>query len=313
MSVSISSWLPASSARAEDAAGELRAAATIGLTDSVGWAGQDDGTKAAAGLAISGQLALERGNHTLGGHFAVDAALGNARGENALAKARDNISADGVWVYRAVSWFGTSASAGIETTPLGSSLDHSAPTRHVILRPDGARDVVISRSLELTAPGAPLRVKQEAGVVLLPVDVDPVRVAIHTGAAGRETFADGQLAMSDDPTTTALEIEELESAARAGIGGGLEVGGIVRSARIHYRIRADLMTPLAYPARPSNERGALNFTDVDLRADISVRVASWASIDYAFQALREPLVLNDYRVRSSLVVSIGPTWSFASE
>jgi hypothetical protein len=298
--------------REDGESGELRTVGTLGLTDSVGWSGQDDGTKAAAGFAIAGKLALSRGNHTFDAHGGLEAAIGKARGKNDVAKARDGLTVDGVWAWRVVSWFGTYGSASLEAAPLGSSLDHATPVAHSILRPTGERDRVVARSLVLTDPGAPLRLRQELGLVLLPVDVAPARVAIHSGAAARQTVADDQLAVSDDPTTPVIELEELDGAARAGIGGGFEIDGVVSTARIHYRVRADLMTPLAYPARPSNERGALNFTDVDLRADISFRLVSWASLDYAFQALREPLVLNDYRVRSSLVVSIGPTVSFSS-
>lgn len=293
--------------------GELRSALTVGLVDSVGWAGQDDGTKAAVGFAITGQLALLRGGHSLDANLGLEAAVGKARGSSDLAKARDGASIDGTWTWRVVSWFGAHAAAFAETAPLGSSLDHETATLHSVLRPEGDRERVTRRSLILTDPGVPLRLGQELGPVLLPVEVAPARVAIHVGAAARETFADGQLAVSEDPTTPFVDVEEADGAARAGIGGGFEVGGVVSTARVHYRVRADLMTPLAYPARPSNERGALNFTDVDLRANISLRLVSWASLDYAFQALREPLVLNDYRVRSSLVVSIGPTVSFFSE
>lgn len=300
------------SARADGIDGELATTATLGLTDSLGWTGQDDGTKAAVGFAMRGILELERGAHTWDSRVDVEAAIGKARGAAEVAKARDGVSLESVWRWRAVSWWGTFARVSLEASPLPSSLDHDSTTTHSILETDGRRQLVDARSLGLTDPGAPLRLRQDVGPVLLPVEVDPARVAIHLGAAARETFADGQLAVSDDPTTPFIDVEATESAMRAGMGGGVEVEGVISVARLRYRARIDLMTPFLYPERPGNERGALNFTDVDLRAELSFRLVSWASLDYAFQALREPLVLNDYRVRNALFLSVGPTVSFSS-
>lgn len=301
------------SAHADGMSGELRAAATLGLTDSVGWAGQDDGTKAALGFALRGSLAVERGAHTWESDLDVEAAVGKARGEADLAKARDAISLESQWCWRAVPWFGTLVTAGIEGSPLGSDLAHEAFTAHSIHRADGRHDLVGARTLRLTDPGAPLRLRQEVGPVLIPVEVAPARVTIHLGVAARETFADGQLAVSDNPTTPIVELDELESAARVGVGGGLELRGAVGAARVQYRVAAGALAPLAHRTlAPGDERGAYGLTDVDLRAEISFRLLSWASLDYACQALREPLVLDDFRLRSFLYLSVGPTISFSS-
>jgi hypothetical protein len=60
------------------------------------------------------------------------------------------------------------------------------------------------------------------------------------------------------------------------------------------------------------ERNALDLTNVEFRANLSVKLVEWASLDYQFKTLREPQLIDDFQIQNNLLFTFGLATGSAS-
>ena len=122
----------------------------------------------------------------------------------------------------------------------------------------------------------------------------------------REVLAGGQLAINDDGDTPEIELVELSDSWQAGGEGVLEVWGDLEDKKVSYRASVEVLVPFAQSDAPiRDDKSIVEYTVVEMKAALSFRLVSWATLDYELGALREPLVLDAWQVRNQLLLNFG--------
>lgn len=224
-------------------------------------------------------------------------------------KSSDEVDFLSLYFYRLehIPWFGPFARLRL-TAPAFVGLDvRPATSTYSIARVDGTVDTVTNDRLRLTDPFQPLTLHETVGVFFSPETPEYATFEALVGFGARETFADGQLALSDNGDTPEIEILELESLKQAGAEIILDFTGQVDEGRVAYSAHAGFMTPFINDVAADDNRSAFELTNIDLAATLSIRPYDWLSVDYQVRALREPQLLDELQVTNQLLVGIAYT------
>ena len=162
----------------------------------------------------------------------------------------------------------------------------------------------------LTEALRPVTLHQSAGAVIRPVRTTPIAIDLHAGLGGRETFADGQLAIHDDPATATVEVLQARDATQLGAVTGIVIAGVLEGLPLHYRLRMDTSFPVIHTDLPpvigdDGERGPMDLATVDASGLVAFGLGRFASIDYEFDVIREPLVVDAIQFRNAVRVTVG--------
>ena len=63
-------------------------------------------------------------------------------------------------------------------------------------------------------------------------------------------------------------------------------------------------------ARKNAQQNSL--TNVEFRANLSVKLVEWASLDYQFKTLREPQLIDEFQIQNNLLFTFGLATGSAS-
>lgn len=223
-------------------------------------------------------------------------------------KSSDELDYLSMYFYRlpAARWVGPFGRFRLKTQLFPGSDVRPEEVTYVIGGIDGSERVVTADRLHLTDVFMPLTVRQTVGAFFQPETPPALRIEALVGFGARQTFADGQLAVTgDDPA--ALEVTELESFNQAGTELSLTLSGELDGGRFSYSAVAEIMTPFLNDLDAADERSAIGLTNIELKGTVSLRPYEWLSIDYQFQALREPQLLERFQVTNRLLISISYT------
>ena len=91
-----------------------------------------------------------------------------------------------------------------------------------------------------------------------------------------------------------------------GVEAAAEIWGTLVEKRLIYKVAADVLVPLAFTElAPGDDRSAADLTNFSLLGALSVKVVSWASLDYELKLLREPQLIDQLQVQNNLVATFG--------
>ena len=83
-------------------------------------------------------------------------------------------------------------------------------------------------------------------------------------------------------------------------------GTLDRDKRIAYTVGAGVLIPFAHSALPSgDDRNALELTNIELNAGLSVKLVEWASLDYKLTVLRQPQLIDATQVTNNVLLTLG--------
>ncbi|HSN98065.1 MAG TPA: hypothetical protein VLS89_07190 [Candidatus Nanopelagicales bacterium] len=284
----------------------IYSALQISVSDNLNVLGQTDGLNFLFGFKLDTSVAWNQGPWEW--RTAAGVAGGVARTPliAELVKARDFTSLDSTLLFHATPYFGPFARFALNTTLFIGADVRPAETSYVIARADGTTDAVLRRRLRTTDPLKPLTLKESLGPFLQPLTTDPLSVEARAGVGARQSFADGQLALADDPATAAVEIREMTDAHQIGVEAAVELWGALSQKRITYKITADVLVPFAYTALPPGDaRGALELMNVSLLGSVSFQLVEWAKLDYELRMVREPLLIDRLQMQNNLLIGFG--------
>lgn len=289
-----------------------RTSATLAFVDARSWLGRADGAAPELGLRWRLALHVEDGPHDLDANLAAALALAPAPDGDDLVKGADGLVVDARWVRHLLAWFGPYVRAGARSSLLRATDDRDGPTRYRIERPSGDAETRVAERLALTEPLLPITLHQAVGGAIRPVRTAPIAVDLLAGIGGRETFADGQRAIVDDPETATIEVLEARDAAQLGVVAGIWIAGALDAIALRYRLRLDTSFPIVRTDLPvereettAGEPGPMDLASLDAGGLLSFDLGSFASVGYEFEVAREPLVLDAIQFRSSLGLSFG--------
>ena len=167
---------------------------------------------------------------------------------------------------------------------------------------DRVHTVNAGNKIDLTEAFAPSTLKEGLGLFAAPISNTRMRLEARAGFGLWETFVrDGYVIDDNEATAELLELRALQDSVQLGPEIGLTFTGIVDD-KITYSFGAVFMQPLYHNAETDLE--GVELMNVELEAILGVALAEWMSIDYAFKAVRQPLLVEDWQIQNTLLVSI---------
>ena len=281
--------------------------ATFNFADNRSVVGQPDGSSVTLGGAIDATLDANEGPHEWRNALGVGAGVTQTPAIDELIKTRDTLGVETIYLYHVVPSLGPFLRVGMNTAMFSGYDIRAAAATYAIAHADGTTETLGGRRLRLTDPFQPLTLKETLGAFAQPVTTDRVRLEIRVGAGAQEVFADEALAVNDDAATPEVEVKELESFNQMGIEGVANAWGTIdEDKRVAYTVGIGVLVPLAYSELPpGDDRGALDLTNVELTAGLSVKLVEWASLDYKLAVLRQPQLVDATQVTNNLLLTIG--------
>lgn len=161
--------------------------------------------------------------------------------------------------------------------------------------------------LKLTDSFSPLTLKESVGGFLRPIDHKWIRLELRSGVGARQTFADDQLTLNDDPDTATIEVATLNSFTQIGLENVLMASGTGFGKRVTYTGTIETLTPFYNSDAQTDDRNAFGVTNVEVSAALSFKLVEWASLDYEFRALRQPALLDEFQIQHNLLLTFGYT------
>lgn len=167
--------------------------------------------------------------------------------------------------------------------------------------------------IDLTDAFAPLSLKESLGLFALPIDRKAIKIRAQLGVGAQEVFTqsgwviDGVDVLDpDDPNDpdplARIQLTQLEDYQQ--VGGELEVGfsGAINEY-VTWSVVTNLFQPFYSTLLAGKELGDL--LEVRIDAKLSVRLASWLSLDYILAVRRIPLILDDWQVQNGVLLTAG--------
>jgi hypothetical protein len=306
--------------------GSLNVGASTAVSHSSKVTGRIDGTSFTFGAQLQGGLMYIKGPHEWRNTLGYGVTYTRTPALEAFIKTNDELVLESIYLYhfKRVKWLGPFAQLvitlpffpGEDVRAWGDAVDDTGQLRYTDEdgnsisagddRFDGSREDNIARLL-LTDPFIPLRLKQSAGFFAMPVDKERLKLEIKLGFAGRQTFADGQLAINDDADTDPIEIQRLSDIYQAGPSAAVTASGQLSKKKVSYAALAEAMLPVLNNQTDSDDRSIGKLTNVHLELNISFKLVSWASLDYQFRALYEPQLFDEFQLQNNLLLTFSYT------
>jgi len=278
---------------------------TIGGTVNFGHSraviGQMDGQSWTLGGSLDTGIDYNHGSHQWLNNLSILDTFSYAPPINEFVKATDNFIFHSEYYYMipSVKWFGFFADFKLESSMFeGSDVRSDYNNQWVV---DG-QVVHHGHRMKLTESFQPLTLKEVVGLFARPFSGKAFQWQFTAGFGSYQVFADGQFVLNDDPATTDIELKRLKTYVQAGATLGTEIKGLVLKDRLTYRAYADSMFPFVH-TNDTDNRSIAELTNVELGAKLSVKIFSWASLDYEFKAIRQPQMLDKFQIQNNLLLT----------
>ncbi len=158
-------------------------------------------------------------------------------------------------------------------------------------------------SVQLSDYFEPLILSEGVGLFINPYTSEMLTIQFKAGVAGQHLFADGaHVSFDDDDDDQYYDVKEIYDTHSFGVEGELELSGVF----VDY-VNWNVTGGLYYPLLISDDH---NLKDEELihaqiEAKISVKLASWASLDYGLIVKRQPFVTTEWQITNTLLFNVG--------
>ena len=307
------------------------------MSDTQKVVGQLDGTTINLGVKIDAHADVIQDAHEWRNGVLVNAGVTKTPAIPEFIKNTDALQLESIYLYHVKPWIGPFARFRLDTAMFAGTDVRAAPTNYKITKADGSVTQTCDPAtganctttrLPLSDGFQPLSLKQSVGAFAQPYKSVPVNAEVRLGLGAQEIFAEHQFAVTDvadtadncpaagDPTqkssTACIEVTELTNVFQTGLEANLELWGSVYDSKINYRLYAGLLAPFAHGALPKayTDAGGKDdvgqLTNIDLGANVNVKIVEWASLGYEFKAVRVPALLPDtFQVRNTVFLTVG--------
>lgn len=285
---------------------------TVGLNlsfnQSQGVVGVPDGIAMALGLTLKTGLDFRRGGHHWKTLLRVQEAVTKVPGIERFVKGTDLIEVTSVYTYRLPRWKWLSLYGGIRlrSTLLEGNLIRGEETQLQLTNVDGDvfTDVVPAQEpYPLTEFLAPLLLAQSAGVGFRALKHRAANLSFQVGLIAHEVVSQGSYVVHDDKATSdVIELVQMRDYAQGGAEARMTLAGRVADKLLAYRLGARVMLPFATSVK--TDLGYDQLINVELSAALSIRIFSWASLEYSLTAMRMELLTPGWQVSNLLLLTV---------
>jgi len=193
----------------------------------------------------------------------------------------------------------------VTTALFPGNLVRDGDTDLVLTRTDGTQwnDIALAQKpFRLTDAFAPLLFKQFAGAVLKPLEKPWLDIDIKLGLGAVEVWTQGGYVVKDDDTTAELDLLQLEDYIQGGVELQVVFKGTTLKKILTYALVAEVMYPFATSIE--TELSGAGLFNTEFRFTLGIKVYKWLAINYALSVLRAPLIVDEWQVVNSLMVSL---------
>ena len=166
----------------------------------------------------------------------------------------------------------------------------------------GAPTVVKGRkNIALTDAFAPTTLRESAGLFARPYENPWFAPTFRLGAGAWQVLTRGGFTIKADDPTAGLTVQRMTDSNQAGSEAELAIVGKL-AENTGYKLGSGVMYPF-WSDLPQTPTGtdALNS---EFSVGINVKLADWMGLDYSFKAVRYPLIVDDWQISNSLLLSI---------
>ena len=304
---------PDASAVTDEAPQGWEGTVTLGASSAFGHnsrvVGQPDGATTTVSLIAKAAADYTRDAHEWRTNLDITETITRTPVVDRFVKAADNLKLESIYLLHLSTspHIGPFARFSLETSLFEGMDVRGEPHDYVDKADPNTKLKTASETLKLTDAFKPFKLKESLGVFAQPCKSTPISVEIRLGGGARQTFAGGQLAVDDDDATDPIEVVSLADLSQAGAEIAVEVGGSFSEKRVTYGVGVEVMTPLVTNQADSDDRGAIDLTNLEFGAKISFKLIDWASLDYELKLLREPQLLDDLQVQNNLLLTFAWT------
>ncbi|MFH1130798.1 MAG: hypothetical protein V1754_05645 [Pseudomonadota bacterium] len=285
--------------------GKLTLGASVSLSQSSNFVGQIDGTAFSLGFNVDSALKYLKNEHewrnslTLADMFTLTPVV------DSFVKTNDILALESIYLYhiKAIPWFGPFFRLQFDTAIFPGEDVRAAAVDYQITALNGNVNTQNAAKLHLTDSFSPLTLRETLGLFAKPIAKKTIAVEFKAGFLARQTFAKNQRAVDDDSKTAQIEIITLDNVIQGGPSAGVIVDGSLVEDRLLYKVLGEAMIPVVTNQGETDNRSAGELTNVNLAAHLSVKIFSWASLDYQFRAVREPQLIDKFQIQNNLLLT----------
>ncbi len=288
----------------------LSLGANINFGSSSNVIGAADGSTWTVGANLDSGALLEEGNHEWRNSLLLSETFSRTPVIDEFVKSADSLQIESLYLFHVPSaaWFGPFARITIDTAILPGKDVRGADNTYVTTFLDGTTESTTATSFDLTDPFQPLTLSESVGVFVEPIKTDEITYELLAGFGAQEIFSSGQLAVADDDATPEIEVIELNDHNQAGAAALTSLYGSFDEGRVTYEVGGEVLIPFINDLPANDDRSAIDIANIQFFAGLSFQMVDWASVDYRFQAERQPLLLDEWQLQHALLLSFSYTF-----
>jgi hypothetical protein len=282
---------------------KLAVAATGSYNNSSKVVGTTDGGTLQLGLILSGSANLFLGQSEWENDLKVNEAVTRTPQIPKLVKSADELELKSTYIYRipSLTWFGPYG-RGRFSTQLFKGYE-VRPTDVIILRPSQAPEFrATGTSIALTGAFEPIFIRESVGAFANPITEKVLTANAKLGVGMQHVLANDGFTVADDAATPEIEYKALESATQG--GGELD---LTAKGELTTQVTWEAGAQYFLPFYSSLEEGKTGFDALsqEYTAKVSLKLLTWASLDYVLSAKKIPLIVDEWQVQNGLMFKAG--------
>ena len=244
---------------------------------------------------------------------------------NEFVKTTDQLSFESLYLYRPSSaqWVGPFVLAQLNTPIFRTTDVRAAPAVYKTKDKNGVtiESTNPTTKKRLTGWFAPLDLRQSLGAFFTAVSIPEAKLEFRTGVGARQVFTgQGSAIASQDKTvdastlpggtatTTLVQLNRLFDYQQvggelfAGLSGTITFEDLGPTRPILYSLSTEVLMP--FYSSEQQDRELLDLTNIDIEAKLGLKLLSWLSLDYAFRAVKDPLLLDEFQIQNTLLLNM---------
>lgn len=286
----------------------LKAGFSFAFAQNQGVVGIPDGITIALGLQLNGKLLYRKGGHEWVSTLNIVHTESKIPNIDPFIKAADQFDLMSLYQYRfkpRIKWLGVFAGLRVVTPLLPGNYVPQEDQPLLLHYLDGTAvpDVATGQKrYRLTRSFAPLVFRQFLGALAKPLEKDWLDVDVRLGLGSREVWTRQGFVVKNDDTTPELDLVQMQDYVEGGVELQLALTGHAFGKLLSYGLNVDVMFPFANNAE-TDLKGA-ELINTEIKAVLGIKVFSWASLNYTLSVVRAPLIVDEWQVVNSLMLSI---------
>jgi hypothetical protein len=261
---------------------------TFNLVSNSNVIGQTDGTSTVIGAGLLAGADYIDGKHFLQLSLSATEAFARTPVIHRFIKSTDAAKLEGVYNYFLIdNNAGVYGRLSLATSFFSSDDIRGAPTSWVDATGMTPVPLATDATKQHLADGfEPLTISESVGGFYDPLKKDWLALSLRLGVGGRSTFADGVFVNHDNAATPEIELLELSTVHQLGIEAFAGAVGKLEKGKFNYK--AGLAVLLPFVNNDAADRSTTSLTRVAFEATLTYTLASWLSVVYSSQVIRDP-------------------------